>query len=112
MRDIDSLEHHLYIAISEYLRANPTKPADPLDLPVRDLPTPEGVPPPPAVPRGWKINSIVPLHSAAQSGGGVSENMLKDFQAAMQGQDPNAASSSAKAITEKKDKKKEKKKKK
>jgi len=83
-----------------------------LDLPVRDMPMPDGIPPAPAVPRGWKINDIIPLHSAAQTGGGVSENMLKDFQAAMQGQDPNAASSSKTITNEKKAKKKDKVKKK
>jgi signal recognition particle subunit SRP19 len=84
-------EHHLYIIVSEYLRAHPTKPEDPLKLPMRGLPLPEGIPPPPAVPRGWRINDIIPLHSSAMTGGGVSENMLKDLQAAMTGQEPGPA---------------------
>ena len=39
----------------------------------------------PAVPRGWKVNEILPLHSPAVSGGGVSENFFKDMMAEMQG---------------------------
>lgn len=42
--------------------------------------------PPPAVPKGWKLGSILPLHSPALSGGGVNENYLKDMMAEMQGQ--------------------------
>lgn len=38
----------------------------------------------PPAPRGWKIGSILPLHSPAYSGGGVSENPLKDAMAEMQ----------------------------
>lgn len=41
---------------------------------------------PPAVPRGWKLNTILPLHSPALSGGGVSENILKDMMNEMQAQ--------------------------
>ena len=43
------------------------------------MPHPEGPLPPPAVPKGYKINEILPLHSPAVSGGGVSENILKDM---------------------------------
>jgi len=50
------------------------------------MPPPEEPIPPPAVPRGWKINAILPLHSPALSGGGVSENILKDMMQEMQGQ--------------------------
>lgn len=35
---------------------------------------------PPAIPRGSKIGTILPLHSPALSGGGVSENFLKDVR--------------------------------
>ena len=48
------------------------------------MPTPDKPIPPPAVPRGWKMNSILPLHSPALSGGGVSENILKDMMQEMQ----------------------------
>lgn len=99
------IEHHLYLVVSEYLRSHPTGQNDPLKLQIRGLPMPEGTPPAPAVPRGWHINEIVPLHSSAMTGGGVSENMLQDFQAAMQGQDP---SSSSKALPESSSKKKKK----
>lgn len=46
---------------------------------------PTGPLPPPAVPRGWKVNAVLPLHSPALSGGGVSENILKDVMQEMQG---------------------------
>ena len=48
------------------------------------MPPPQLPIPPPAVPKGWKINTIVPLHSPALSGGGVSENILKDVMQEMQ----------------------------
>jgi len=49
------------------------------------MPAPEKLVPP-AVPRGWKVGSILPLHSPAMSGGGVSENFLKEMMQEMQGQ--------------------------
>lgn len=39
----------------------------------------------PAIPRGSKMGTILPLHSPALSGGGVSENFLKDMMAEMGG---------------------------
>ena len=38
-----------------------------------------------AVPRGWKINELVPLHSPARGGGGVNEEMLKGMMGGMAG---------------------------
>ncbi|KAI4176627.1 MAG: hypothetical protein LQ343_000918 [Gyalolechia ehrenbergii] len=79
-------KHHLYLLISKYLLSHPTTPGSPLRLRVHGMPLPnEKEAPPPAVPRGWKLNRILPLHSPALSGGGVSENMLKDMMAGMQG---------------------------
>jgi signal recognition particle subunit SRP19 len=49
------------------------------------MPEDGSVPPGPAVPRGWKINDILPLHSPAVSGGGISENFMKDIMAEMAG---------------------------
>ena len=46
---------------------------------------PDGPISPPAVPRGWKIGTILPVHSPALSGGGVSENMFKEMMQEMQG---------------------------
>ena len=46
---------------------------------------PDGPVPPPAVPKGYKINEILPLHSPALSGGGVSDNILRDVMQEMQG---------------------------
>ena len=53
-------------------------------------------PGPPAVPRGWKMNTILPLHSAALGGGGVSENLFKDMMAEMQGEQPGSTGKSKK----------------
>ena len=77
-------EHHLYILVAKYLQAHPTTPEMQLKVAVPGLPA-KTVPAPHA-PRGWKIGSIVPLHSPAVSGGGISDNMLKDMMAEMQGQ--------------------------
>ncbi|KAI7292349.1 hypothetical protein KC315_g19510 [Hortaea werneckii] len=41
--------------------------------------------PKPAIPKGWKMGEILPLHSPALSGGGVSDNMFKDMMAEMGG---------------------------
>jgi len=61
-------------------------------------------PPPPAVPKGWKMNTILPLHSAALTGGGVSDNFFKDMMAEMQGQTPGGEA--PEPAKQKKDKKK------
>ena len=52
------------------------------------MPPQKEPPPPPAIPRGFKIGSILPLHSPALSGGGVSDNFLKDMMSEMGGQLP------------------------
>ncbi|RKF61989.1 Signal recognition particle SEC65 subunit [Erysiphe neolycopersici] len=79
-------KHHLYILISEHLKANPTTVTSikntilpgvpPLD-PSKDYPTP-------AIPYGWKIGSILPSYSPALSDGGASEDMFKQMISQMQ----------------------------
>ena len=49
------------------------------------MPAPDKPTPPPATHRGWKIGTILPLHSPALSGGGVSENIFKEMMQEMQG---------------------------
>lgn len=88
-------KHHLYILVAQHLKAHPTT-GDSPHLRVRIggvLQPEEGKPyPKPAVPRGWKINDYLPYLSAAQTGGGVSENLFKDMMKEMQGGgDPMAA---------------------
>ncbi|ODA81612.1 hypothetical protein RJ55_00113 [Drechmeria coniospora] len=88
-------KHHLYLLIAQHLRENPTTEDSP-GLRVRiggQLQPPEGQPiPRPAVPRGWKMGELLPYLSAAQTGGGVSENLFKDMMKEMQGGgDPMAA---------------------
>jgi signal recognition particle subunit SRP19 len=82
-------KRHLYNRVSEYLQEHPTTESSPLKFKVPGLPNPKVVPP--AVPRGWKIGTILPSHSPAVSGGGVSENMFKDMMAEMQDQGGPAA---------------------
>ena len=81
------IEHHLYHLISEHLKDHPTTAETPLKLKIQGMPPPDPNKPlpAPAIPRGWKMSEILPLHSPAMSGGGVSENMLKDMMAEMQG---------------------------
>ena len=79
-----SLEHHLYILVAQYLKAHPTTESSPYRLRIRGLPMPEKLPDPPPAPRGWKIGTILPIHSPAYSGGGVSDNPFKEAMAEMQ----------------------------
>lgn len=45
---------------------------------------PEKLPNAPPAPRGWKVGKILPIHSPAYSGGGVSDNPFKEAMAEMQ----------------------------
>ncbi|KAK5166690.1 signal recognition particle subunit [Saxophila tyrrhenica] len=82
-------KHQLLHEISTYLRAHPTNDDSPLRLQLQGLPPPkDGKAPKPAVPRGFKMGSILPLHSPALSGGGISQNFLKDMMAEFGGQLP------------------------
>ncbi|KAL4786343.1 hypothetical protein BJX76DRAFT_346335 [Aspergillus varians] len=77
-------KHHLYILVAKYLKAHPTNDQSPYRLRIRGLPMPEKLPGAPPAPRGWKIGKILPIHSPAYSGGGVSDNPLKDAMSEMQ----------------------------
>ncbi|CZR65980.1 related to signal recognition particle protein Sec65 [Phialocephala subalpina] len=80
-------KHHLYTLISEHLKANPTTTETAQMVRVPGIPPPDTSKPypSPAVPKGWKMGSILPYYSPAMSGGGVSENFFKDMMAEMQG---------------------------
>ncbi|MCJ1284879.1 signal recognition particle subunit [Xylographa opegraphella] len=80
-------KHHLYILVARHLQAHPTTAESPFRAGMRiaGLPLPDGPLPPPAKPRGWKMGDVLPLHSPAVSGGGVSENMFKDMMQEMGG---------------------------
>lgn len=84
-RGVVKNKHHLYNLVAEHLRAHPTTEESPNRLRIQGMPLPDKPLPPPAVPRGWKVGKILPLHSPALSGGGVNENMFKDMMAEMQG---------------------------
>ena len=84
------LSNHLFMAerqlmqiIGSYLKTNPSNERTPLKLRLPQIPHQDKPAPPPAVPRGWKLNTILPLHSSALTGGGVSDNILKDMMAEM-----------------------------
>ncbi|KAI9791365.1 MAG: signal recognition particle subunit [Candelina submexicana] len=83
-------KHHLYMLVSQHLQAHPTTESSPMRLQIQDRPAPTEPPPPPAIPRGWKMGTILPLHSAAMGGGGVSEDLFKEMMAGMQGQQGSA----------------------
>jgi signal recognition particle subunit SRP19 len=102
-------KHHLYILIARYLKAHPTQKNTPLRLRIAGLPVPKEPLPEPAIPRGWKMNTILPLHSPALTGGGVSENFLAEMMAEMQG-DTGAIGGAAGSGAESKKKKDKKKK--
>lgn len=78
------IEHHLYTLVSKHLLANPTHPESPLRLRIQGMPPPELPLPTPDIPRGWKMNTVLPLHSPALSGGGVSDNIIKDMMQEIQ----------------------------
>ncbi|EAA26541.1 signal recognition particle sec65 subunit [Neurospora crassa OR74A] len=84
-------KHHLYILVAEHLKKHPTTDESPaLRVVVRGAGPPpremleEGKKwPRPAVPRGWKMSELLPYYSPAMTGGGVSENFLKDMMKEM-----------------------------
>ncbi|KAK3944538.1 signal recognition particle SEC65 subunit [Diplogelasinospora grovesii] len=83
-------KHHLYILVAKHLKANPTTENSPaLRVRIANAPPPpttaeKGGWPKPAVPRGWKVGELLPYYSPAMTGGGVSENFLKDMMKEMQ----------------------------
>jgi signal recognition particle subunit SRP19 len=98
-------KHHLYILISQYLQQHPTQKNTPLRLRIAGLPPPKEPLPEPAVPKGWKMNRILPLHSPALTGGGVSDNFIQDMMAEMQGEMGGAGAGAASSGGEGKKKK-------
>lgn len=78
-------EHHLYKMIAEFLKQHPTTEKTPLEFPIHGIQPPKDKAPAPAVPRGFKMGSILPLHSPALTGGGVSDNMMADMMRELQG---------------------------
>ncbi|KAI0019777.1 signal recognition particle, SRP19 subunit [Xylariomycetidae sp. FL0641] len=83
-------KHHLYRLVAQHLQAHPTTEHSEALRAVRvaglpGLPAPGEPWPRPAVPRGWKLNELLPAYSAAMTGGGVSEDAFKDMMREMQG---------------------------
>lgn len=85
---------HLYAVVGKWMKENPTTKQTPLELKLPGLPVPENfLDTDVAVPRGWKVGTILPVHSAAVSGGGVKDDFFKEAmeelrQAQSQGQLP------------------------
>lgn len=71
--------------ISDYLKSHPTTEDMPAKFRLQGMPMPKDKVTAPAIPRGSKMGTILPLHSPALTGGGVSENFLKDMMAEMGG---------------------------
>lgn len=64
-------------------------------------------PKPPVVPRGWQLGSILPLHSPALSGPGVTDDIFKEMMGGMgMGGAPSPSPHAGPAIEAKKEKKK------
>lgn len=82
-------KHHLYVLVAKHLQANPTtEQSDSLRrvrVPGLPMPKDDEAWPKPAVPRGWKMGSLLPAYSAAMTGGGVSEDAFKDMMKDMGG---------------------------
>ncbi|KAM7199549.1 signal recognition particle subunit SRP19 [Rhypophila sp. PSN 637] len=84
-------KHHLYVLVAEHLKKNVVTDQSPaLRVQVRGAPPPPQLKPGekwprPAVPRGWKMSELLPHYSPAMTGGGVSENFLKDMMKEMGG---------------------------
>lgn len=72
--------------IAQHLKAFPTTTATAQLVKVPGVPPPDSSKPypTPAIPKGWKMGSILPYYSPAITGGGVSENFFKDMMAEMQ----------------------------
>ncbi|KAF2767882.1 signal recognition particle, SRP19 subunit [Teratosphaeria nubilosa] len=82
-------KYHLYKLISEHLKAHPTNEEMPAKFMPYGMQKPkDGKAPKPAIPRGFKMGTILPMHSPALTGGGVSDNFLKDMMGEMGGQLP------------------------
>lgn len=98
----------LYRAVAEFLKLHPTTREAPLKLRLPNMPWDGKIPEPPAVPRGWKMGSVLPLHSAALSGGGVSDDIFKEMMKdmGMPGMEAGPSAEQQVAKKEKKEKKK------
>ncbi|KAI9730270.1 MAG: signal recognition particle subunit [Cirrosporium novae-zelandiae] len=101
-------KHHLFQLVAKHLQAQPTTEETALRLRFIGMPVSEKPIVKPEIPRGWKMPSILPLHSPALSGGGVSDNFMKDMireVSAQQGQtDPGSGNESKKKDKKKKGK--------
>jgi len=64
--------------MAKYLQSHPVDAESPMKLQIPGY-TVDKLPPPPAIPKGWKINEILPVNSPALSGGGISDNLMKDL---------------------------------
>lgn len=88
-------KHHLYRLVAQWLQRNPTTDDSQslrYQIPGVPVPQPGEAWPRPAIPKGWKMNELLPFVSPAMTGGGVSENLFKDMMKEMQGGgDPMAA---------------------
>ncbi|KAA8910110.1 signal recognition particle, SRP19 subunit [Sphaerosporella brunnea] len=73
----------LFRAVGTFLKKNPTTPETPLKLRIPNFPFDGNPAKEPMVPRGWKLGKILPLHSPAIPGPGVSDDVFKDMMEGM-----------------------------
>jgi len=87
-------KHDLFAKVAAYLQQHPTEEDSPLRLRVAGMPVPtvqELRDSKAAVPLGWKMGGILPLHSPALSGGGVNDDFMKDMMSQMPGMEGMAS---------------------
>ena len=65
-------------AIAQYLQSHPPTAESSMKVQMPGYPV-DKPPPPAAIPKGWKINEILPAYSPALTGGGISDNLMKDL---------------------------------
>lgn len=82
-------KRHLYRMVAEYMQKNPPTERTPFESPLfqsyannPEISLPDKSTPL-AIPKGWKMNSILPLNSRAIGGGEQNEEMMKQMQQQM-----------------------------
>ena len=81
-------KHHLFRVVGEWLKKHPPGEDSAslrFDIPGVPMPKQGEKWPRPAVPKGWKMQELLPFVSPAMTGGGVSENLFKDMMKEMAG---------------------------
>lgn len=98
-------KRHLYRLIASYLQTHPTTKNMAFNHSIAQHMANAGIQPPEeptplAIPKGWKINNILPIHSRTMGGGGqnkeMMENMQKNMFSGLQNNMPDGAAAGGK----------------